>query len=488
MKWITAGKEWLAGLEPWLGILLVLVVVGILLGFLAGFFPWESWIANDKKDKDDPKKAQKGKRQLTAIIGLLSALLIISAAIFLWAWWDAIPALVTSAEQTGKAVPKGQGLENFKEWLIENLSKWHFDLSIALVVLWVISVRRAWTGSFYKDWRLIIGTEKNPPFPKNWLVIFSSVGFFPFAIASLWWPHWALFALTFVFWRIGPIFEITVPDTEKHVPKVFARSFWADGMKDWVWFGLESPNYHNPALAFFMLIVNLPAWLFFYSVTVLSRGRLDKKYPIQAQTKDGPILSLEIRVQGETCANVQVFMRLFPSERQESIETEGAGEIAKNLVTDFTKLHSMEVVQSEIDKMWKQPSSPGGEDSMAQIFANRVLKDKGHFIESSDFGMPLPSADMQKAQEAGLIAAKMAEAQKAKTDADAYTITGLAKAQAEGEAAKILAPAKALAEASGGTMTFSEARQSIVDEKKAEATRTIIEGNAVPLVNLPPQS
>lgn len=88
MKWIIAGKEWLAGLEPWLGILFVLLTVGLLFALVAGFFPWESWKAEDKKDKADPKKDQKGRRRFTAVIVFLSAVLIVSATIFLWANWE----------------------------------------------------------------------------------------------------------------------------------------------------------------------------------------------------------------------------------------------------------------------------------------------------------------------------------------------------------------------------------------------------------------
>lgn len=88
MNWILTSRAWLAGLEPWQSAVIALLIVGVLFAFVAGLFPWESWISEDKKDKADPKKAQKGKRQLKATLSLLSVWLIVSAAIFLSANWE----------------------------------------------------------------------------------------------------------------------------------------------------------------------------------------------------------------------------------------------------------------------------------------------------------------------------------------------------------------------------------------------------------------
>jgi hypothetical protein len=382
-----------------------------------------------------------------------------------------------------------QKKEDKNSWLAWGLRA---GISLLFLLVWLLIVQRIWKGQIFRDERC---TKDLKALPLDWLSVISLTGFIACWVIASWVLHWALLPAAWFFWRLG---SVSMPkDSEAWVPKWKERSwristkasevikkygevfFWAD----------DAPTLFksmHPIIAFLLSFFGVARWVPLYLTVVVSRGLYDEEIPFEGfLDEDGIPVSGSVLVTYRLCQNVQRFLTLGESERANSLKD--SNDIVLAIVPDLVARKGWSEMNKDSDRLFNDKAQiwdpKGGVRSALKILAKQVLTVKGHNIVRVSFGAIKPPKDVQDAKQKIQLAEAQSQAQKA----SASGVEALGLAEAAVEKAKAAAPAQGLVEASGNTMNFAEARKSIVDETKAKATRTIIEGNAVPLVPLPPQ-
>lgn len=401
--------------------------------------------------------------------------------------------VATVVQQDQQIETEQQSQEKKKEdknsWLDWGLRA---GMSLLFLLVGFLIAQRIWKGHIFRDERC---TKDPKALPFDWLSVISLTGVIACWVIASWVLHWALLLAAWFFWRLG---SVSMPkDSEAWVPKWKERSwriftkaseviekygevfFWAD----------DAPTLFKSMrfiIALLLSLFGVPRWMPLYLTVVVSRSLYDEEIPFEGflDQKSIPV-SGSVLVTYRLCQNVQRFLTLGESERANSLKD--SNDIVRAIVPDLVARKGWSKLNKDSDKLFNDKAQiwdPKGEGRSAlQIVAEQVLMVKGHDIVRVSFGAIKPPKDVQDAKQK----IQLAEAQSAAEKASVPGIEALGKAEAAVDKVKASAPALGLVEASGKTMSFVQARQSLVEETKAKATRTIIEGNAVPLVPLPPQ-
>ncbi len=453
---IADPQGWLAGLETWLCVMILLVVTLAFWAFISGFVPWESLRVKDAKGV---KTGTKGKRQLVASIILFVLWLVSTLALFLWVHW-------TSGTENAQSAQNHGGSESHV-WLW-----WQIIMTIMALALGIIALHKAWKATFWRDERLAVDEPKNAPLPKRlWPAVISAFGFFLCLAFGVWWS-WALVGL-YPFWRLGPAF-MSPAVTERYVPKML-NAFLAGDDDECYYIGNGADKTNSN---WFMRLFGLPPWLAFYSLEVASYCPLDATdCTIQLPLSDGSTAAFPFRVKLQIGSSAKRFLEKTPAERKKAVSE--CIEIAKSHIPNLAATLNQETARTTIDEAFKASPIKG------RILAEWIKKGCGTYDPEApiDFSAPIPDPAIT----ASLNAIKVAEnvQAKAKVEADTKKVEagGVSAANQEIYLARVrglIAEAKT----NGETLSFTAAWNMVLEEQRSTSPRVEIKGGN-PSFNMP---
>ncbi|KKP90689.1 MAG: hypothetical protein UR94_C0024G0001, partial [Parcubacteria group bacterium GW2011_GWA2_36_10] len=239
---------------------------------------------------------------------------------------------------------------------------------------------------------------------------------------------------------------------------------------------LGSSDTPTPKVSRWMRLSVPPWWFWFMRVDVQSYLSFDEDFDVVGQTSEHQIVHLVGRlIFDRTCQHPSSFGTLPDPEQQASVT--GSCELAVNRTVDFLAMYTQEQLRAGIDELLRKEHPELGAN-----IADDVLRAKGHCVSLGNFGIPLASPEVVKAQNATVVAQAEAEQIRLKGTAEADVTKAKGEAQAAVDAARELAPAEALAAA---TPKVRESYVLMTDRKRAETV--VVNGGAMPTFPINPQ-
>jgi len=369
-------------------------------------------------------------------------------------------------------------------------------LTAIIVAVFIGPFQKAWKASFFRDQRLPSDKTLAIWVGSYWPAVISVIGCVLCALAMIWIYSWhfyvALIVLVALFfsWKLG---SMSMPEnTQRWIPVFMGSHFMLPGKagskllpdkKDsevikthGLWFFLGSSDTPTPKVSRWMRLSVPPWWFWFMRVDVQSYLSFDEDFDVVGQTSEHQIVHLVGRlIFDRTCQHPSSFGTLPDPEQQASVT--GSCELAVNRTVDFLAMYTQEQLRAGIDELLRKEHPELGAN-----IADDVLRAKGHCVSLGNFGIPLASPEVVKAQNATVVAQAEAEQIRLKGTAEADVTKAKGEAQAAVDAARELAPAEALAAA---TPKVRESYVLMTDRKRAETV--VVNGGAMPTFPINPQ-
>lgn len=462
---IADSQAWLAGLETWLGALVILLVTLALWGLIAWLLvPWyileRHDIAMAKKARSGDVKKMKQTTKMT--IALVVMWLLSTLALFLWINWTPGPTVATQEEP-----------DVWLSW------KWRAIITLVSCVLGAFAILKTWTIRFFQDGRIAIGSHRTLP-TQYWPWVSSAAGFFSCLVIGAWFPNWYLVPIALIFWRLGSLMAPT--EHERWVPRVNNGPFCYGEDHDWFYYGnstdLVKKEECGKSLYFFMLLIGVPVWLPLY--TILVSPYYPKDHPgvtLQVPLKGGSTAAFPFTIKLQIGANVRRFQILPPSEK-ETLLTDCV-DIAIRHITNLVTDMSPEVARDMADKKFQ-------DSDIKTKIETEWLKSKGCGAYSEDvldFGATIMNQKEAEAQND--LRQLELDAQKATLEQTAQDIRNVTREKAL--QVEFMAKARGLidtAKAKGENLSLAAAWEMVIEMNRSTSPRVEIRGGT-PSFNMP---